>query len=683
MGTRILGTPSIDGSSSTTTTTKHKNAEISPLSAAVASRVAPSDINNLILESAKAEVVERRENLLERRKHQQLDPGDVNYNPHHRVDDVLEDYGSDQGEKIINNDELKLKNKIEENRINRGIQNLKQRAMDISHGLLRGRGGSDGKDNIMLMKNSVADKTKDTVKKQTTDEDESNGIRYYPYMMAAVPKDYDFQRYEPLGGSRYVEYKDGDSPYDITDVISRQSDELARSRRYHVLGAMKHIWKSYKDRAFGKDELKPISGDSNNRWGGMGTTLVDSLDTLWLMGLKDEFWEARDWIRDQLVFDTVAGEDRVHGVSFFETTIRSLGGLLAAYDLSRDEAFLTKADDLGSRLVKAYDTPSGLPHSSINIHDGRANDDIGCLADVGTEQIEFRFLARATGKRNYADKTEKAFEQLRKLQPSDGLLFQDLQDGGGNPFFSGDKVSFGAMGDSTYEYMLKIWIQGGRKENKYREMWDKAMSGMHEQLLQKSSPNGLTYIADRYGDARLDRKMDHLVCFMGGSLALSAYTDPQGLNSPRAQRDLKAARAITYTCYQMYARTKSGLAPEFYTFEGDNDMIVSRNAPFYILRPEAVEAFYYLSKLTGDPIYREWGWEIFQSIEKYCKVNHGYASMHNVDNSNSQDDRMESFFMAETLKYLYLLFDPDSEIDILNKHVFNTEAHPLQIFDDQ
>ena len=690
VGTRILGTPSIDGSGSTNTKYgAHKNAEISPLSAAVASRVAPSDIQNLILESAKAEVVERRENLLERRKHQQLDPGDVNYNPHHRVDDVLEDFGSDEGETIVNNEGMK-KNSNEENekRISYGIQNLKQRAMDISHGLLCGRGVSD-EDN-MLMKNTgkVEKKADAAVITRTTDED-TNGLRYYPYMMAAVPNDYDFQRYEPLGGSRYVEYKDGDTPYDITDVISRQSDELARSRRYHVLGAMKHIWKSYKEHAFGKDELKPISGDSNNRWGGMGTTLVDSLDTLWIMGLKDEFWEARDWVRDQLAFDTVAGEDSVHGVSFFETTIRSLGGLLAAYDLSRDEAFLTRADDLGSRLVKAYDTPSGLPHSSINIHDGRANDDIGCLADVGTEQIEFRFLARATGKHDYAVKTEKAFEQLQKLQPSDGLLFQDLQDGGGNPFFSGDKVSFGAMGDSTYEYMLKIWIQGGRKESKYRRESEKpqpkykAMSGMHEQLLQKSSPNGLTYIADRYGDARLDHKMDHLVCFMGGSLALSAYTDPLGLNSPRAQRDLKAARAITYTCYQMYARTKSGLAPEFYTFEGKDDMIVSRNAPFYILRPEAVEAFYYLSKLTGDPIYREWGWEIFQSIEKYCKANHGYASLQNVDNSNSQDDRMESFFMAETLKYLYLLFDPDSEIDILNKHVFNTEAHPLKIFDDK
>ena len=98
--------------------------------------------------------------------------------------------------------------------------------------------------------------------------------------------------------------------------------------------------------------------------------------------------------------------------------------------------------------------------------------------------------------------------------------------------------------------------------------------------------------------------MDHLVCFMGGSLALSAYTDPLGLDSPRAQRDLKAAKAIAYTCYQMYARTKSGLAPEYYQFEGDNDMVVAGRAPFYILRPEAVEAFYYLSRLTGDPIYR-------------------------------------------------------------------------------
>jgi mannosyl-oligosaccharide alpha-1,2-mannosidase len=96
-------------------------------------------------------------------------------------------------------------------------------------------------------------------------------------------------------------------------------------------------------------------------------------------------------------------------------------------------------------------------------------------------------------------------------------------------------------------------------------------------------------------------------------------------------------------------------------------MIVPSDAPYYILRPEAVEAFYYLSKLTGDPIYREWGWEVFQSIEKYCKTKYGYASIKDVNKPGSVEDRMESFFIAETLKYLYLLFDPDSEIDILSK----------------
>ena len=64
---------------------------------------------------------------------------------------------------------------------------------------------------------------------------------------------------------------------------------------------------------------------------------------------------------------------------------------------------------------------------------------------------------------------------------------------------------------------------------------------------------------------------------------------------------------------------------------------------------------------------QEWGWEVFQSIEKYLKTQYGYGSLKNVNNENSVEDRMESFFMAETLKYLYLLFDPDSEIDILKK----------------
>lgn len=303
---------------------------------------------------------------------------------------------------------------------------------------------------------------------------------------------------------------------------------------------------------------------------------------------------------------------------------------MAAYDLSNDQIFLTKAEELARRLIKAYDTPSGLPHASVDLGSGSHNNfswnnNQYILAEVGTQQVEYRYLSRATGKRKYAIKSEHVFDVLRKLQPSDGLFMQNIVDGGsceayesllaklmckagassyqGAPAFVESRVSFGAMGDSTYEYMLKIWIQGGRKESKYRKMWDKAVEGVHAQLVQKSHPGGLTFLADR-DRGTIDRKMDHLVCFMGGALALGAYTDPRGLDSPRAQRDLTTARALTYTCYQMYAKTRTGIAPEFVRFEGGDDMEVPDSAPFYILRPEAVEAFYYLSKLTGDPIYR-------------------------------------------------------------------------------
>lgn len=87
--------------------------------------------------------------------------------------------------------------------------------------------------------------------------------------------------------------------------------------------------------------------------------------------------------------------------------------------------------------------------------------------------------------------------------------------------------------------------------------------------------------------------------------------------------------------------------------------------------------------LTGDPTYREWGWEVFQSIEKYCKTSVAYGGVKNVEVAGTPpQDSMESFFLAETMKYLYLLFDPDTEIDILSRHVFNTEAHPLRVFDN-
>ena len=108
-------------------------------------------------------------------------------------------------------------------------------------------------------------------------------------------------------------------------------------------------------------------------------------------------------------------------------------------------------------------------------------------------------------------------------------------------------------------------------------------------------------------------------------------------------------------------------------------MNVAEAAPFYILRPETAESLFVLGQLTGDPIYREWAWQIWEKIEKHCKVPHGYGALRHVNKpEKGNDDRMESFFFGETIKYLYLAQEPNKIID-LDSYVFNTEAHPTKI----
>ena len=129
----------------------------------------------------------------------------------------------------------------------------------------------------------------------------------------------------------------------------------------------------------------------------------------------------------------------------------------------------------------------------------------------------------------------------------------------------------------------------------------------------------------------------------------------------------------------MYAQSKTGIAPEAIWF-GKRGFEKRPHAKYYILRPETAESFFILYTLTGDPVYREWGWEMFLAILQHCKTDLAFGSLKDVDKVGWPiDDKMESFFLAETIKYLYLLQDPDTDIDILEKHIFNTEAHPLRI----
>jgi hypothetical protein len=374
----------------------------------------------------------------------------------------------------------------------------------------------------------------------------------YPYPLEPPPAGYDIhESYEPLGGFRFGEYTDGSSPYVITDEIKKKSDDLARARRVYIKQMMQTAWKGYAEHAFGLDEVKPVTGTGDNGWGGFAVTLVDSLDTLWLCDMKDEFYQARDWVRDSL------NNNKARHVSVFETNIRSLGGLLSAYDWSGDQAFLDKALDLGQRLIKAFDgSNTGLPYGQVNLATGQTSNinwarGSVILSEFGSLQLEFRWLDKFVNSPLTSEmrhKVEHVFEVLHKISPPNGLYpyYMSNNDPSGVPQFRNNHLTFGAMADSFYEYMLKVWIQGGRVEPMYREMYDKAIQGMHDELLQVSTPSGLIYIADKIGPNKLDRKMDHLVCFMGGLLALGAYTDPQGFDSARAQRDLKTGKVCTF-----------------------------------------------------------------------------------------------------------------------------------------
>uniref|UniRef100_A0A3Q3WGZ0 alpha-1,2-Mannosidase n=1 Tax=Mola mola TaxID=94237 RepID=A0A3Q3WGZ0_MOLML len=425
--------------------------------------------------------------------------------------------------------------------------------------------------------------------------------------------------------------------------------------------AFRHAWKGYKDFAWGHDELRPLS-KSYSEWFGLGLTLIDALDTMWILGLKEEFEEAKAWVATRLTFNKNVD------VNLFESTIRILGGLLSTYHLTGDTLFLEKAVNIGSRLMPAFNTPSKVPYSDVNIGKGTAHPprwtSDSTVAEVTSIQLEFRELSLSTFVFQAA--VAEVMKQVHKLDGKlDGLVPMFINTNNGQ-FTHRGIYTLGARADSYYEYLLKQWIQGGKKENQLLEDYLQAIEGVKRNLLQKSAPNGLTFVGE-LSQGQFSPKMDHLVCFLPGTLALGAHN-----SLPADHMDL--AKQLMETCYQMYVQMETGLSPEIVHFNmhqgstQDIDLADRHN----LLRPETVESLFYLYRFTQDHKYQDWGYEILQNFNKYTKIILMFSSVH-------PRDKMESFFLGETLKYLYLLFSDDTNLISLDQYVFNTEAHPLPI----
>jgi ER degradation enhancer, mannosidase alpha-like 2 len=419
-----------------------------------------------------------------------------------------------------------------------------------------------------------------------------------------------------------------------------------------------HAWNGYKKYAWGHDDLKPLSKTHHDWYAEpLLMTPVDALDTMILMGLNAEAKATREYIATHLSFD------KDIDVQNFEITIRLLGGLLSSYELTQDKRLLKLAEDLGNRLLPAFESPTGLPYRYVNLKTGKVKGNITNPAEAGTLLVEFGTLSKHTGRRVFFEKAKRALVEVYKRRSSIGLVgtWINVETGA---WTDKDSHISGAI-DSYYEYLLKCAILFNDQE--CRRMWNESIAAINKYLADEIPRDNLSllgripYKALWYGHAdmntgkRTATTYGALDAFFPAVLALSG--------------DLTRARLLQESSFVMW--NKHGIEPE--EFDYRKSEVVHAGYP---LRPEIVESTYYLYHYTRDPAYLRKGEKMWKDFVTHCRTDAGYAALKSVV-TKEKNDAMQSFLFAETFKYFYLVFSPRRTLDF-DAIIFNTEAHPVR-----
>ncbi len=415
-----------------------------------------------------------------------------------------------------------------------------------------------------------------------------------------------------------------------------------------------HAWNGYKKYAWGHDDLKPLS-KTHHDWYAQPLlmTPVDALDTMILMGLKDEARDTREYIVKNLSFDKDVY------VQNFEITIRLLGGLISSYQLTGDKRLLKLADDLGNRLLPVFNSPTGLPYRFVNLKTGKVRGEVSNPAETGTLLIEFGTLSKLTGKPVFFDKAKRALVETYNRRSPIGLIGTRINVETGKWTNTDSHIS--AEIDSYYEYLLKGWLLFGDQDCK--RMWlasietaNKYLADEFDREVKRRPDLELWYgHADMDTGKRTATTYGALDAFFPAVLALSG--------------DLNRAKRLQNSSFKMWQL--NGIEPEELNYK---TMEVAHAG--YPLRPEIVESTYHLYHYTRDPTYLEMGQTLFEDFVKHCKTDVGYAALKSVV-TKEKADSMQSFLFAETFKYFYLLFASPKTLNF-DMVIFNTEAHPVR-----
>ena len=431
-----------------------------------------------------------------------------------------------------------------------------------------------------------------------------------------------------------------------------------------------HAWGGYKKYAWGHDDLKPLSKSYHDWYAEpLLMTPVDALDTMIIMGLKEEARSTREYIVKNLSFE------KDIDVQNFEITIRLLGGLLSSYQMTGDKRLLNLAEDLGNRLLPVFESPTGLPYRYVNLKTGKVRGNVTNPAEAGTLLIEFGMLSKLIHKPVFYEKAKRALVEIYNRRSPIGLVGTWINVETGKWTDTDSHIS-GAI-DSYYEYLLKCAILFDDQD--CRRMWTDSLAAINQYLRDETKgrmkPELWYGHADMNTGKRTAATYGALDAFFPAVLALSG--------------DLNRASLLQESSYKMWM--KHGIEPEEINYQTME--VVS---PGYPLRPEIVESTYYLyhyatpntskvrkvglpppssTKLNAEH-YQQMGEMMFRDFVKHCRTPEGYAALKSVL-TKEQTDSMQSFLFAETFKYFYLLFAPPRTLDF-DKVIFNTEAHPVR-----
>ncbi|ORY46498.1 hypothetical protein BCR33DRAFT_715563 [Rhizoclosmatium globosum] len=445
-------------------------------------------------------------------------------------------------------------------------------------------------------------------------------------------------------------------------ITAEQRKQVWDSRAKAVQRAFSHAWDGYVQYAWNHDELKPNS-QRGESWLNMGLTILDALDTAWVLGNKTIFNKAKDWV----LIEKGLTMDADVNANVFETTIRVIGGLLSSFHLSKDGGFLKEAVRVADKFMPAFtESKSGIPFNSIHLKSGQATnpgETYSSTAEATTIQLEFKYLSHLTNDPKYWNAAQKVSQVLYespsdKTAPWDNLVPVYLDHKHGS--FVGSEIRLG-----SHRTLLPC---------QYRKALH---NGIKKHLLMRSNPSNLLYIREHSGN----------------------FGENGGLFG-KDMEELYFAEELARSCWEMYRQTASDPvtvskqivknSKRFHQFDLGthsarvNDVPVALETVKDVAdgEVEAIETFFILYRVTGDEKYREWGWRMFRSFEQWSKVaTGGYTSLNNVQRASTTVSRQDGVFLLGRDFEVFLSAFSDDDLLPLDQYVFNTECHPLPIFE--